>query len=169
MTARSPLHGILFVFVGLVTLAADLLTKRWAEATLAAPRAALDGFARFVLSHNPGGAGSLFQNAPDAVRIPLFFAFTICALVVLALVYRRARTHAARLGVAFVAAGALGNLTDRVRHGYVTDFIDLSAVWSGVSHHWPTFNVADVAIVAGVALLGLSSFTSPSGAKSSPS
>jgi signal peptidase II len=162
---------LLFLFVGLVTLAVDLGTKRWAEASLAAPRAALDGFARFILAHNPGAAGNMLQNAPATLRIPLFVAVTLGALVALALVYRRAQSDAARLGVALVAGGAIGNLTDRLRHGYVTDFIDVSAVWGGVAHHWPTFNVADVAIVAGVALLGLSSFTSPqaSDEKSSPS
>ena len=51
--------------------------------------------------------------------------------------------------VGLVAGGALGNVADRLRHGAVTDFLDFHAA----GHHWPAFNLADAAIVAGVALL----------------
>ena len=53
------------------------------------------------------------------------------------------------LALALILAGALGNLIDRVRDGMVTDFIDVHAV----GHHWPTFNVADIAITLGAAWL----------------
>jgi signal peptidase II len=78
---------------------------------------------------------------------------SVAALGILSYLFTRAQNTAARLGVALVAGGALGNLADRVRHGYVVDFIDVSAVVRGVERHWPTFNVADVAIVAGVGLM----------------
>ena len=51
--------------------------------------------------------------------------------------------------VGLVAGGALGNVADRLRHGAVTDFLDFHAA----GHHWPAFNLADAAIVVGVALL----------------
>lgn len=71
MPLRSPLRAAaLFTLVAALTLMLDLATKRWAE-TLAAPRAAIDGLARFTLAHNPGGAGSLLRDAPDAVRMPI--------------------------------------------------------------------------------------------------
>jgi signal peptidase II len=57
------------------------------------------------------------------------------------------------LPFALIVGGALGNLIDRVRFGYVVDFID--AYWG--AHHWPAFNVADSAIVAGA--IGLALFT----------
>jgi signal peptidase II len=56
------------------------------------------------------------------------------------------------LGQGFVWGGALGNLTDRLLYGHVTDFLDFFAG----EHHWPSFNVADSAITAGAALLFLS-------------
>jgi signal peptidase II len=61
------------------------------------------------------------------------------------------------LPFALVIAGALGNLVDRLRFGYVVDFVD----WYYGSYHWPAFNVADSAIVAGAVLLVLFSFKAP--------
>jgi signal peptidase II len=54
-----------------------------------------------------------------------------------------------RIGISLVAGGAIGNILDRWRNGGVTDFIDFH--WSG--WHWPAFNVADIAITAGVAVI----------------
>jgi signal peptidase II len=56
-----------------------------------------------------------------------------------------------RWGLPLALGGAMGNLADRVRYGWVVDFIDVS--WKG--HHWPTFNVADIAIVIGVGLMAV--------------
>ena len=58
------------------------------------------------------------------------------------------------LPLALVIAGAVGNLIDRLRFGYVVDFVD----WYVGKHHWPAFNVADSAIVVGAVLLVLFSF-----------
>lgn len=58
------------------------------------------------------------------------------------------------MGLALVVGGAIGNALDRIRHGAVTDFLDFHlAGW-----HWPTFNLADVGVVCGAALLILDSF-----------
>ena len=62
---------------------------------------------------------------------------------------RRERRRVLDPPVGLVAGGALGNVADRLRHGAVTDFLDFHAA----GHHWPAFNLADAAIVAGVALL----------------
>ena len=51
--------------------------------------------------------------------------------------------------------GAIGNLIDRFRLGYVIDFLDLYLNWGGLAHHWPAFNVADSAICIGIGLLFL--------------
>ncbi len=161
MPIRSPLRAAaLFAFVASVTLVLDLMTKRWAEA-LTAPRAAVDGIAQFTLAHNPGGAGSFLRDAPENVRLPILLGASLVALAVLAALYARTTSVIGRLGVALVAGGALGNLTDRVRFGYVVDFIDVSATFRGAVHHWPTFNVADVAICTGLALLMLAGATWP--------
>ncbi len=54
-----------------------------------------------------------------------------------------------------VHGGAIGNLVDRFRLGYVVDFLDVYVNWGGQTHHWPAFNVADSAICIGIGLLFL--------------
>ncbi|WP_279483987.1 signal peptidase II [Aureimonas sp. SK2] len=60
-------------------------------------------------------------------------------------------------GYGSIVGGSLGNIVDRLRQGAVTDFLDI--YWS--DWHWPTFNVADIAIVVGVAAIALSAFSTP--------
>jgi signal peptidase II len=131
---------------------ADLGTKHWAERALAAGSESITAALRFQLSKNPGGVASFLRDAPDAVRIPFFFAATALAIIAMIHFWRKlggSETSMRLLG------GALGNLVDRVRYGYVIDFIDVHAAWRGSDVHWPTFNVADVAICAGAVLLAL--------------
>ena len=59
-----------------------------------------------------------------------------------------------RVALAMIAGGAVGNLVDRLRHGAVTDFVS----WHWGAHHWPVFNVADVALLIGAVLLAGASF-----------
>jgi len=54
-----------------------------------------------------------------------------------------------------ILGGAIGNLIDRFRLGYVVDFLDVYLDWSGQTHHWPAFNIADSAICIGIGLLFL--------------
>src|SRR5690606_15301068 len=82
--------------------------------------------------------------------------------------------HALKWGLPLVLGGALGNLSDRVTRGSVVDFIDYRADWIesmnrgiakvfsswSVTDHWPTFNVADIAICIGVGLMAIDMFTS---------
>ncbi len=66
------------------------------------------------------------------------------------------RLSARHVALSLVVGGALGNLFDRVRYGRVTDFIDLHATILGRERHWPTFNVADVAIIVGMIVMAVS-------------
>lgn len=151
----------------LITLAADLLTKAWAEQRLGGVDAALrpvemiKGHLDFVLAKNPAGAWSMFQDVPDAVRRPLFVVLSIVAIVFIVSVYRRLapEQRALRWGLPLVLGGALGNLIDRIRYSYVIDFIHMHASWAGRDHHWPTYNVADIAICVGVGLMALDMLT----------
>src|SRR5207302_9836252 len=104
------------------------------------------GLVRLDYTRNTGAAFSIFPTGS--------WAFAAIALVVSAgivVYYRRVAGGPVvlRLALGLVLGGALGNLIDRVRLGYVIDFIDLR--W------WPVFNLADSAIVVGVVLLALQS------------
>lgn len=106
-----------------------------------------DEYVRLTLIHNPGGAfGILADYGPWLTVLTVIVASGI----VLALGAGRGRAPLAMAGLVAIAGGALGNLIDRLRFGYVIDFIDL-----GVSPtlRWPTFNLSDAAIVLGTAFV----------------
>lgn len=103
----------------------------------------LPGWLQLTLVQNPGAAFGLFANWTG-----LFVLVTLAAVLLALILYRRILTldWQFQLALALGLGGAVGNLIDRVRFGHVVDFIDLL--------FWPVFNVADMAIIAGVVLLG---------------
>ncbi len=148
----------LFLIVAPVTILLDQLTKLWARHSLPTnpdgygiPRTVISNFWDWRLSHNPGSAFGLFGGTGGA-RIFLTIVGVI-AVIAISMMLRKASDKQVRLTVALglVAGGAIGNLIDRIVFGVVTDFV----VWKYYDHEWPTFNVADVALVIGVALLFL--------------
>jgi signal peptidase II len=130
----------------------DVITKAAAERMLlprGIPHEVLGNGLRFTLVYNPGAAFGL-NLGPQSRWI--FAGLTLVALVILGRLYRSTRVGdtTRTVALALVCAGALGNLFDRVRSFFgVVDFIDV-----GVGDaRWPTFNVADMAVSVGAALL----------------
>jgi signal peptidase II len=111
----------------------------------------IPGLVSLVHGRNPGMAFGVFSaGGLPAQRIVL--ALLSAAVLVLVITYwhRLAQAPALlRVALALIAGGAVGNLIDRVRLGYVTDFVHV--YWR--SHTWPDFNVADSAISVGITLL----------------
>lgn len=137
----------------IVVFLLDFVTKRWAERNLPpmyTPHQIVGDVVRFTLAYNKNAAMGL--SLGDYSRVG-FTLIAVVVLVVLGVFYRRtpAAATGAAAGLALVAAGALGNLTDRVMfaHG-VIDFIDIGF---GNARFY-TFNVADAAITCGAVLLG---------------
>jgi len=152
------------IVVTFVSLAADLASKGWAKYRLSGvdPRKmvpkqveVIKGHLDFVYALNPGGAWSFLRSLPDSLRRPFFLFVSAAAIVFIISIYRRVpRDHTAmKWGLPLALGGAMGNLVDRIRYGSVIDFIDVYITRGGREIHWPTFNVADIAIVAGVALM----------------
>lgn len=151
-----PRRYLIFSIVAVLTAIADQVTKIWARATLPTteqgygiPVSVIENFWDWRLSHNPGSAFGLFGGTSGA-RV---FLSIIGVIAVIAIVWMlvKAREDQKRLIVALglVAGGAVGNLIDRIAFGVVTDFV----VWRYHDTEWPTFNIADVALVVGVGLL----------------
>ena len=113
-------------------------------------------------ARNKGGAWGLLQEESESVRRPFFFGISLLAVIFIVSLYRRLTPEqtALKWGLPLVLGGALGNLINRIQYSHVIDFIDVYAKWGGENHHWPTFNIADVAIVAGVGLMAIDMFTS---------
>lgn len=156
----SPLF---LAVVSILTLAADLGTKYWAVHKLETPQAfahpieLIPGKLGFVLARNKGGAWGLLQGTSESIRKPFFLLVSCLAILFIVSLYRRLapQQRALRWGLPLVLGGALGNLVDRIRYTWVIDFIDAHLAWGGKDHHWPTFNVADIAICVGVGLMAV--------------
>jgi signal peptidase II len=147
--ARSfPLRGLLFLGLAALVVVLDQLTKRLAEDRLRGQRPVpvVDDILRLTYVENRGAAFGLLQDQTA------FFVFVgVLVVGVIAASYRYLPRSGFRLHLALglQLGGAIGNLIDRVRQGYVVDFVDFGYR----SNWWPVFNVADSAIVIGVALL----------------
>jgi lipoprotein signal peptidase len=163
----TPSYAFL-ALVSILSLAADIASKSWAERHL-------DGYPGLVevwknhltliLARNRGGAWGLLQSTSENVRRPFFLLVSIAAIAFIMTLYRRLqpRQYALMWGLPLVLGGALGNVFDRIRYGLVIDFIDAHIVYRGAERHWPTFNIADVAICVGVGLMAVDMFTSRRG------
>ena len=177
-----------FVFFGVVaavSLILDVLSKVWAEVTLSQRLMGDPGIVlipnhlTLTLAYNRGGAWGLFQNASDFIRRPFFLLVSVLAIAFIVSLYNRLtpRQHALKWGLPLVLGGALGNLTDRIVRNQVIDFIDYRADWVSmlnellrliwprwsITDHWPTFNVADIAICIGVGLMAIDMLVSRRG------
>jgi len=106
----------------------------------------IPGFFNIVLVKNRGMAfGILNQTKPGLFPIFLL-ATTIAAIgVILFFFWARKNQIWVMIGLSLILGGAVGNLIDRVRLGYVIDFLDFFLA----GHHWPAFNVADSAVTVG--------------------
>jgi signal peptidase II len=119
----------------------------------------IDGLLSLSHVRNRGAAFGLLSDWDLPYQSTLLSALSIAALLAIAVYFFRlpAAARLPRLGLALVLGGAVGNLVDRVRLGYVVDFIHV--YWR--QHQWPDFNVADSAISVGVTLLVLDILRSP--------
>ncbi len=187
--AAQPPTFVFFGGLAAIALLLDVATKAWAEITLSkrnplTPSIELvQDHLAFTLAYNKGGAWGLFQNHPEYVRRPFFLLVSLLAIAFIINLYGRLLPgqKALKWGLPLVLGGALGNLSDRIVRSNVIDFIDYQAAWiesmnrliaklvSGwvVTDHWPTFNVADIAICVGVGLMAVDMFTSRRGASTS--
>lgn len=142
-----------------LAMATDQATKAWALDALWPPYS--EGIAvlpalNLRLGFNTGVTFGMFrESAADAVWVLVLLKLAIVAFLLFWLWRTQSRAEAVGLGL--VVGGALGNVLDRVRLGAVVDFLD--AHYGG--WHWPTFNMADVAIVCGVTLMLLAGLRAP--------
>ena len=155
MTRPRP-NAAIWLLLSAIVIALDLWTKSIALAHLELhePVPVIDGWLNWTLTYNYGAAFSFLSDAGGWQRW-FFSSLAVGVSVLLTVWLTRLPRNDWRQAVPFalIIGGALGNFVDRVRYGYVVDFID--AYWR--THHWPAFNIADSAIVGGA--IGLILFT----------
>lgn len=148
-----------WLWLAVLVIALDLGTKAMATAmlTYANPVPVMPMF-NLTLLHNTGAAFSFLAGAAGWQR---WFFVTLALVVSVVLVFwlnslRRDETWSA-IAIVLILGGALGNVYDRVVHGYVVDFLHF--YWN--NYHFPAFNIADTAITIGAGMMILDIFRKP--------
>lgn len=166
---HTPAKYGLFGAIAVVFTVADQASKIWVRANLAEhvdERQIIPGFLSFIHAENPGAAFSLLRDSP--YRLHVFAAFTVLAVIMIGNMVRTLPARERFLNVAFalVMSGAVGNAIDRVVQGTVTDFIRMYTEAPGLkawliaqvgTAEWPTYNIADIAIVVGLGMVAFHS------------
>jgi len=139
----------LAALVMVAIVAADQASKAWILGRLG-PNGdtnqikIIPGFLRFIYVENSGAAFGLFQGKSPILTI---LAMLVIAFLIVYFRHAIAQSRWLSLALGLQLGGALGNVIDRFRHGFVVDFVNVPK--------WPTFNVSDSAITIGVIMLGL--------------
>jgi signal peptidase II len=148
-----------WLWLTLLVVLLDRATKAWIESRPLNyfPHAVIPNWFSIILSKNPGIAFSFFSNGSSLLtRVVLITGSTlIIALIAWLLVAAQEATAVNAAGLALLLGGAAGNLTDRIVHGAVTDFLEVWVRFLPFSlfNPWPTFNVADAGVTVGAVLL----------------
>ena len=161
MNGPPPLHRDyreLYFFVAATVLIMDQVTKLIVAKSipLHGSVTVIPGFFRISHVLNPGAAFSMFADirSPLATIGLLLFSFVVMTVITTILIKAKRVFSRTNVGLSLILGGALGNFLDRLLMGSVVDFL---AFRLG-SYHWPDFNLADSAIVAGAGLLLLDVF-----------
>lgn len=144
-----------YLVISLIVLVLDIWTK-WLVAhhvSRSESISLIPDFFQIVHVRNTGAAFGIGANS-DSQLVPLLLnagALAVFFVVVVYAVRTAVTDRVLQIGLHLILGGAIGNLLDRFRLGYVVDFLDVYIR----DHHWPAFNVADSAICIGIALLFL--------------
>lgn len=159
MTEGKAGSKLKWLWLAVLVIVVDLGTKAMATAmlTYANPVPVMPSF-NLTLLHNTGAAFSFLANA-DGWQRWFFVALALVVSVVLVTWLRKLKANETWTAIAIVLilGGALGNVYDRVVHGYVVDFLHF--YWQ--DWHFPAFNLADTAITIGAAMMILDLFRKP--------
>jgi signal peptidase II len=160
-----PPRALLFLGLAILVVLLDQATKRLAEERLdragvrSVPLPFVGDYLRFTYVENRGAAFGLLQ---DQTAFFVFVGILVVGVIAASYRYLPRSGFLVHLALGLQLGGAVGNLIDRVRQGYVVDFVDFGYH----SNWWPVFNVADSAIVVGVALLALNALSPTAPGKS---
>ncbi len=145
-------YTLFFLSLGIITLdqvTKSLIVKKF---YLGESVSVIKNFFDLTLVHNFGAAFGMFSKLPSHIREPFFMIIPITILIVIFFTFRKLTDDKVYsvFGFSLIMSGAVGNLIDRFRFGYVVDFLDFH--WFN-KYHFAAFNVADSSICVGVFLL----------------
>jgi signal peptidase II len=155
------------LIVAVLTLIADQASKLWLLHVFDIGRRGMvrvTPFFDLVLAWNTGISYGWLQDMGTTGQT-LLMAGKALAIVLLTVWMTRVRTRLAAIGLGLIIGGAIGNAIDRLAYGAVVDFALFHTEIAGKTYSWYVFNLADAAIVAGVAALLYDSLVAPAAAK----
>jgi signal peptidase II len=158
-------HALSWLWLSVAIIIADFLTKLWALRNLRYMESVevMPGFWNWTLVHNTGAAFSFLADAGGWQQWLFSALAVVISIVCIGMLAKSSRSDwRSALPLALIVGGALGNLIDRIRFGYVVDFVH----WYWKGFHWPVFNLADSAISIAAVLLIVFSFSA--GEKKAP-
>ncbi|MEN6624652.1 MAG: signal peptidase II [Candidatus Sumerlaeia bacterium] len=149
-----PVSRVTFLVLAAATLILDQISKLVVVSTLnfLDPVVVIPNFLQLQYTHNTGAA---FSIASEHTMLLALFSLIISIVLVYIAWTRTPEEQGMRIGLGLILGGAVGNLIDRFRLGYVIDFIDAHWFYKA---HWPIFNIADSAICIGIGLWLIASF-----------
>jgi signal peptidase II len=151
-------NKVLFFSV-LIILVLDQITKIYVHSNfiLGETVSVIKDFFNLTYVQNTGAAFGMLADAHPSFRVPFFILVPMIALGVIVWIFKKIPQEEWRMStaLALVVSGAIGNLIDRIRLGFVIDFFDFH--WKYL-YHFPAFNIADSAICVGVGILMLDLF-----------
>lgn len=146
-------HRIIYALIVVLIFAGDQITKRIVQHSIphGGVITVIPGCFNLIRTENSGIAFSLFSGASSPWKLALLIGVSLALLITVVIVALKSRqmNWQTGVGLALIVGGASSNLFDRIRFGEVVDFLDIYYR----SYHWPTFNMADSAIVVGAGLL----------------
>jgi signal peptidase II len=161
----SPLRA--GIVAALVALVLDQASKLWLLVVFELGRRGavkVTPFFDLVLAWNTGISYGWFQQ-DGPIGAAVLLGFKVIAVIALAIWMARSKTRLATIGLGLIIGGAIGNAIDRAAYGAVVDFALFHIQWGGKTLNWYVFNIADAAIVVGVAALLYDSFRGPDAVK----
>lgn len=158
---------LLGIAAAVMALVLDQASKLWLLHVFDIGRRGLTRVTSFfdlVLAWNTGISYGWFSDSGPTGQV-LLIGFKVVAVVVLSVWMAKAHNRLTTLSLGLIIGGAIGNAIDRFAYGAVVDFVLLHADIGGSTYRWYVFNLADAAIVAGVAVLLYDSFRGAPAAK----
>ena len=143
---------ILMTIAGFIVIL-DQMTKMYIHTHffLGESTEVIKNFFNLTYVRNTGAAFGIFRDSHKIFKVLFFFSIPPIALFIITRIVRNLteKDSLQILALASIFGGAIGNYIDRIRFGYVIDFLDFHIK----GHSWPAFNVADITIVCGIVLL----------------
>lgn len=154
---------ILFSLSGLI-LTCDQLTKHLVNLHLSGSKSLslIPDFLSVSYYSHSGIAFGFLKKAPSSLQDIFFIGIPVFALILIILIFIKLKDNQMLTSVALttILAGAIGNLTDRIRYGHVIDFIEFHLPWNITL---PPFNIADFSIIVGVFIMFINTFNQKDG------